>query len=139
MFDRVLEWLEAEPDDRARAFDDEDVRTATGVLFLRVVAVDGRVNVRERAWMRSLLQNRFQLGEGEAERMVRDLMAEQDVADVLFPYTTVLNRRLSGEERAEVMRKLTELIFADGKASDVEVAEITRIRSLLKLDTPAGD
>lgn len=133
MFDRVVEWLEANPSDTAHAFGDSDVRAATIALFYRIVAVDGRVNPEERRWLRGVLRNRFAMSEGEADRLIGELSANESVGELLFPLTTVLNRSLSGEERAEVMRKLTELAFADGTASDVEVAELKRVRELLKL------
>ena len=133
MFNRVVEWLEAEPQDGAHRFGTIDVRMATAALFHHVVSADGVMTTMERAWLQSVLKDRFGLDDEEC-RTLMEAAGDSDAASpALFPFTAILNRELDETGRRAVMSKLMELAFADGRVGPSQAAELERIKALLKL------
>ena len=134
MFNRVVEWLEAEPGEGAHSFGAMDVRIATAALFHHIIASDGAMTYMERFWLEGVLRNQFGLDERECELLMEVAGSSDDASPGLYPFTAILNRELAEAERRAVMAKLMELAFADGRVGATEAAELERIRALLKLD-----
>ena len=70
----------------------------------------------ERAVVARLLQHRFNLSPADALKLLAAGEREADRSAELFHFTRIINRRLSPEQRVELIEMLWEVAYADGRA-----------------------
>ncbi|MEL6946253.1 MAG: TerB family tellurite resistance protein [Pseudomonadota bacterium] len=133
MFDRVMDWLEAEPDTADDSFSSDTVRLSVASLYYHLVAADGEISALERQRMRSLLQSRFGLTDETVDRLESDAQHSDETTAGVFPFTIVLNRELSVSERETVVDHLRSLAMVDAVLHPKEAAVIDHVKQLLKL------
>ena len=136
MFDRVMDWLAAEPQSHDAGFADHDIQVCVAALFYHMMAVDGEVTQSEREQLHRVLIERYKL---DADKLaVLEAEGEQSDRDSagLFPFAVILNRQLSESEREVVYQQLAQLALADGDLHDLEQNMLDHMRVLLKL--PVG-
>ena len=94
---RFLTDLTGEPEPKPIGAD--EARLAAAALLFHVTAIDGVVDEDERTRLRTLLKDRFALGDDDLD----DLMAAAETADKeavdLYGFTSVLKQRLDIGER----------------------------------------
>ncbi len=133
MFQRVMDWLEAEPEGQEEGFDDFDVRLSIAALFYHMIAVDGKVTTEETDRLDKLLKRRFNLNKEQLAQL--ELAGEQaDRSSAgLFPFTVILNRELNERQRKQVLEQLMQLAEADGHVDLLELDLLEHVKILLKL------
>ena len=133
MFDRVMDWLAAEPENHDEGFADHDIQVCVAALFYHMIAVDGEVTQSERQGLRRLLSNRYRLDETQLS-MLEAEGAETDLQSAgLFPFTVILNRQLGVDERLVIYQQLQQLARADGELHELEKQMLDHMKVLLKL------
>ena len=134
MFQRVMQWLEAEGQQHQSGFDDWDVRIAIAALYYHMCAVDGLVSPDEMARMRELLISRFGLDATALDELVAQGQDADRGSAGLFAFAVILNRELDEKQRQHVFKQLESLAMADGNMHPLEVDMLTHVRNLLKLN-----
>jgi uncharacterized tellurite resistance protein B-like protein len=109
----------------------DESRLAAAALLYHVTAIDGAIGDDERSGLRSLLKERFELGDDDLD----DLMAAAEAADRqavdLYGFTSVLKQRLDIGERERLVGMMWQLVYADGKVHEFEDNLIWRTAELL--------
>jgi uncharacterized tellurite resistance protein B-like protein len=121
------------PDAEPRAFDETDYRLAATALLIHVVSLDGEPSAVEKRKLHSLIETRFKLDPGTADRLIASATrAEGDAVD-LYRFTSVIMREVNEEGRQRIVEMMWEMVFADGKATEFEDNVLWRAADLMAI------
>ena len=137
MFERVMDWLEAEPDGVSEGFEMHDIQVAVAALFYHMIAIDGVVKPEEARRLKELLKRRFKLESEQIAALAVEGEASDKHSAGLFPFTVILNRELDEKQRKRVFKQLENLAMADGTLHPLEEDMLAHVRNLLKLTDAA--
>ena len=112
-------------------FDESDFRLAAAALLVHVATTDSEFNESEREKLRAVLAERFDLGLGEADRLVESAVKADFEAVDLYQFTSVLNRACSDEARRRVVKMMFEVAYSDGALSEFEDNVVWRAAELM--------
>jgi uncharacterized tellurite resistance protein B-like protein len=119
-------------DDHARrAFADDDYRLAAAGLFIHLISLDGEPTDAETSKLHALLEQRFELDPGAADRLIAAATEVEGEAVDLYHYTSRLMRALDERGRARIVEMMWELVYADGRVSEFEESVVWRAADLL--------
>ena len=119
------------PDAQDRAFDETDYRLAATALLVHVVSLDGEPSAIEKRKLHSLIESRFKLDPGAADRLVASAMRVEGEAVDLYHFTSVIMRSVNEEGRLKIVEMMWELVYADGQVSEFEDNVVWRAADLL--------
>jgi len=114
-----------------RAFADDDYRLAAAGLFVHLISIDGRPTDAETKKLHALLELRFDLDPGTADRLIEAATQVEGEAVDLYHYTSRLTRTLDDRGRARIVEMMWELVYADGRVSEFEESVVWRAADLL--------
>ena len=114
-----------------QAFDDTGFRLAATALMLHVISLDGEPSAIERAKLHSLIESRFELDPGTADRLISAATLVEGEAVDLYHFTSVIMRAVDEAGRIRIVEMMWELVFADGKVSEFEENVVWRAADLL--------
>ncbi len=117
----------------ASAFEENDYRLAAAVLLVHVMSIDGAVTPAERAVVRTILAERFELSESSTEALVELAIARDAEAVDLYAFTSILNRAVDEEGRMRVVEMMFEVAYADGGLTEFEDNLVWRAAELLNV------
>lgn len=118
-----------------RAFAEDDYRLAAAGLFIHLISLDGRPTDAETNKLHSLLEQRFDLDPGTADRLIDAATLIEGEAVDLFHYTSRLMRALDERGRARIVEMMWELVYADGRVSEFEESVVWRAADLLGISS----
>ena len=131
MLDRLSAIFHSHNETDLKNRDKLDMQVAATALLVEAACMDDKFDDSERFVISNLVQRRFNLCEPDC----KDIMAEAESAVAestqLYGFTREVNDRFTLEQRVELMEMLWEVVYADGKAHDFEVALLRRIGGLL--------
>ena len=119
------------PDAQDRAFDENDYRLAATALLVHVVSLDGEPSAIEKRKLHSLIENRFKLDPGTADRLIASAMRVEGEAVDLYHFTSVIMRSVNEEGRLKIVEMMWELVYVDGQVSEFEDNVVWRAADLL--------
>ena len=119
------------PDAQDRAFDETDYRLAATALLIHVVSPDGEPSAIEKRKLHSLIESRFKLDPGTADRLIASAMRVEGEAVDLYHFTSVIMRTLDEEGRLKIVEMMWELVYADGQVTEFEDNVVWRAADLL--------
>ncbi len=123
-------------DDRERrAFADDDFRLAAAGLFVHLISIDGKPTEQETKKLHALLELRFELYPGTADRLIDAATQVEGEAVDLYHYTSRLMRALDERGRARIIEMMWELVYADGRVSEFEESVVWRAADLLGISS----
>ena len=118
----------AHPD---RTFDDTGYRLAATALLIHVISLDGEPSEVEKRKLHSLIESRFGLDPGTADRLIASAtLVEGDAVD-LYHFTSVIMRSVNEAGRFRIVEMMWELVYADGQVSEFEDNVVWRAADLL--------
>lgn len=127
----ALRKLFADDDTGKTGINESDYRVAAAALLLHAAAIDGSLSEKERARLRSLVKQRFDLDDaGTDELLDAATVAERQAID-LYRFTERLNRVLDAPGRARMVEMMWQVVFADGAVTEFEDNLIWRAADLL--------
>ncbi len=112
----------------------EDPMLYRVVLLLEVAMFDDDFDDSEKALIVRLLENKYQLSRPEIEDLLALAEAKRAQSHDIFAHTSRINEWLSLEDRADLMKEIWQVIFADDKLTPQEDHLARRLRTLLRLD-----
>ncbi|MCC8933001.1 MULTISPECIES: TerB family tellurite resistance protein [Rhizobiaceae] len=132
MLDRLQAFFQSVMQDRPKAiFAPDDPRIAVAALCLQVMEADGIVRDSERAKLREILKDQYELdGEALDALIAAGQDAENQAVDY-YRFTTELKRQLDEEQRHQLVGLLWDIVYADGTRSEMEDHAIWRVADLL--------
>jgi len=118
----------AQPD---RALDDTGYRLAATALLIHVVSLDGEPSEIEKRKLHSLIESRFGLDPGTADKLIASAMLVEGEAVDLYHFTSVIMRSVNVEGRLRIVEMMWELVYADGHVTEFEDNVVWRAADLL--------
>src|SRR6478672_10168371 len=119
------------PDAQDRAFDENDYRLAATALLVHVVSLDGEPSAIEKRKLHGLIESRFKLDPGTADRLIASAMRVEGEAVDLYHFTSVIMRSVNEEGRLKIVEMMWELVYVDGQVSEFEDNVVWRAADLL--------
>jgi len=120
---------------RARNLREEELRLAAAALLVRAGTIDGSFDPEERRKLKALLQSRFDLGDAEVRRLIKEAEEQEHEAVDLYRFTSILCAELDQEGRKRMIEMLWEVVLADGVVHEFEANLVWRAAELLGVST----
>jgi uncharacterized tellurite resistance protein B-like protein len=117
--------------DESRAFDDTGYRLAATALLIHVISLDGEPSELEKRKLHSLIESRFGLDPGTADRLIASATRVEGEAVDLYHFTSVIMRSVNEEGRLRIVEMMWEMVYADGAVSEFEDNVVWRAADLL--------
>jgi uncharacterized tellurite resistance protein B-like protein len=119
----------------SQAFDDTGYRLAATALLIHVISLDGEPSKLEKDKLHSLIETRFGLDPGTADRLIAAATLEEGDAVDLYHFTSVIMRSVNEEGRLRLIEMMWELVYADGRVSEFEENVVWRAADLLAVSS----
>src|SRR3954468_5478467 len=116
-------------------FDDTGYRLAATALLIHVISLDGEPSEVERRKLHGLIESRFGLDPGTADRLIAAAPLVEGEAVALYHFTSVIMRAVNEEGRIRIVEMMWELVYADGKVSEFEENVVWRAADLLAVSS----
>jgi uncharacterized tellurite resistance protein B-like protein len=118
-----------------RAFDDTGYRLAATALLVHVISIDGEPSDAEKRKLHSLIESRFGLDPGPADKLIASATLVEGEAVDLYHFTSVIMRSVDDEGRRRIVEMMWELVYADGEVSEFEDNVVWRAADLLAVSS----
>lgn len=112
-------------------FEESDYRLAAAALLVHVATTDNNFDADERAKLRSVLSERFEMDADAADGLIESAIAADREAVDLYQFTSTLNRSCDEEGRRRIVEMMFEVAYADGQLSEFEDNIVWRAADLL--------
>jgi uncharacterized tellurite resistance protein B-like protein len=134
MLDRLREFIAEVVSPTAhpqQSFDDTGYRLAATALLIHVISLDGEPSAVEQQKLHTLLETRFGLDPGTADKLISAATLVEGEAVDLYHFTSVIMRSVNEEGRLRIVEMMWELVYADGRVSEFEENVVWRAADLL--------
>ena len=121
--------------ERGRAFDENDYRLAATALLIHVISLDGEPSEIEKRKLHGLIESRFGLDPGSADKLIRSATLVEGEAVDLYHFTSVIMREVDDAGRLRIVEMMWELVYADGAVSEFEDNVVWRAADLLAVSS----
>jgi uncharacterized tellurite resistance protein B-like protein len=118
-----------------RTFGDGDYRLAATALLIHVISLDGAPSDVEKKKLHTLLETRFALDPGTADKLIADATLVEGEAVDLYHFTSVIMRSVDEVGRLRIIEMMWELVYADGNVSEFEDNIVWRAADLLGISS----
>jgi uncharacterized tellurite resistance protein B-like protein len=118
-----------------RSFDETGCKLAATALFVHVISLDGTPSDVEIRKLHELIETRFGLDPGTADKLIESATLVEGEAVDLYHFTSVLMRSLNDEDRLRIVEMMWELVYADGHVSEFEENVVWRAADLLAISS----
>jgi uncharacterized tellurite resistance protein B-like protein len=107
------------------------LRLATAALLVEMTRADHAISAAERAAVEEAVRRVFGLTAEETGELVR--LAEQEASEAtsLYPFTSLINRHLSHDQKDRVVELLWEVAYADGGLDSHEEHLVRKVAGLI--------
>lgn len=136
MFERLVSFLSELPGQRGGSgqFGPDDPRVAAAALMFHVMDADGVRRDGETASLREILSRTYAVTGAELDALMQaGEHADQEAID-LYAFTSVLKRHLDHAARAEFIRIMWQVVYADGELHELEDNVVWRVAELLGIE-----
>ena len=117
------------------SFDDSGYRLAATALLIHVISLDGEPSKVELNKLHALLEARFNLDAGSANKLIASATrAEGDAVD-LYQFTSVIMRTVNEQGRLRIIEMMWELVYADKNVTEFEENVVWRAADLLAISS----
>jgi uncharacterized tellurite resistance protein B-like protein len=118
-----------------QAFDDTGFRLAATALMIHVISLDGEPSAVEKEKLHSLIETRFSLDPGTADKLIAAATLVEGEAVDLYHFTSVIMRVVDEPGRIRLVEMMWELVYADGRVSEFEENVVWRAADLLAVSS----
>ncbi|MBB4954852.1 putative tellurite resistance protein B-like protein [Agrobacterium vitis] len=109
----------------------DDTRVMIVALCFQVMEADGTISESERDVLKKNIKEHYALDGGKLEALLdAGQRAEHEAVDY-YRFTSELKRRLSDEQRLELVGVLWDIVYADGARNEMEDHILWRVADLL--------
>ncbi len=127
------------PEARADRHSHEELQIAAAALMVEAARLDDEFDETERAKIRELVVERFELTSEEGDSLIEAAEARIAESIQLHGFTRVVKSAFTPEERVELVEMLWEVVYADGKLHHYEANLMRRLAGMLQVsDRDAG-
>jgi uncharacterized tellurite resistance protein B-like protein len=116
-------------------FDDNGYQLAATALLIHVISLDGEPSEVEKRKLHGLIEARFGLDPGSADRLISQAMLAEGEAVDLYRFTSVIMREVDDAGRLRIIEMMWELVYVDGKVTEFEDNVVWRAAELLGISS----
>jgi uncharacterized tellurite resistance protein B-like protein len=116
-------------------FEANDYRLAAAALLVHAVMIDGTMSDVERDKLHAVIKRRFALDEAATDELVLEATEAEHEAVDLYHFTSLLNRSLDEDGRRRVVEMMWEMVYADGRVTELEDNLLWRAADLLGISS----
>ena len=116
-------------------FEANDYRLAAAALLVHAVMIDGTMSDVERDKLHAVIKRQFGLDEETTDELVAEATAAEHDAIDLYHFTTLINRSLEEDGRRRVVEMMWEMVYADGRVTELEDNLLWRAADLLGISS----
>jgi uncharacterized tellurite resistance protein B-like protein len=116
-------------------FDETGCKLAATALFVHIISLDGAPAEVEIHKLHELIETRFDLDPGTADKLIEAATLAEGEAVDLYRFTSVIMRSVSDEDRLRIVEMMWELVYADGHVSEFEENVVWRAADLLAVSS----
>jgi uncharacterized tellurite resistance protein B-like protein len=133
MLEKLREFIAevVSPGAQTQQFDDTGYRLAATALMIHVISLDGEPSAVEKTKLHALIESRFGLDPGTADKLIAAATLVEGEAVDLYHFTSVIMRAVDEAGRIRLVEMMWELVYADGKVSEFEENVVWRAADLL--------
>lgn len=110
---------------------EEALQLASIALYLEMIEMDDRIEVKERALMSSLVRESFALSEEQAAALIAQAEQQRNQATDYFQFTSLINKQCSLEQKIAFIESLWQMAMVDGKIDPQEEYLVRKLADLL--------
>ena len=110
---------------------EEALRMAVAVLLMETARSEDGISDEERRVIQGIIEKQHSLSPDQAREIADAAERDAEQAHSLHPFTRLIVDECSVAERAEIIRMLWEVTFADGHAGDHEQHLVRKVAGLL--------
>src|ERR1700740_3000859 len=118
-----------------RAFDENGYQLAATALLIHVISLNGEPSEVEKRKLHSLIESRFELDPGAADKLITSAMLVEGEAVDLYHFTSVIMRSVDEAGRLRIVEMMGELVYVDGQVSEFEDNVVWRAADLLGISS----
>jgi uncharacterized tellurite resistance protein B-like protein len=107
------------------------LQVATAALLMEVAAADDEISDAERQLVKRIVEEIHAVSPDEAREICGLAERQADRATSLFPFTRLITSECSLEDRIEIVNRLWEITFLDGKVHAHEEHLVRKVADLL--------
>jgi len=107
------------------------LQVATAALLMEVAAADTEISDTERRQIERIVGEIHDVSPDEASEICRMAERQADHVTSLFPFTRLITSECSLEDRVEIVHRLWEITFLDGKVHAHEEHLVRKVADLL--------
>jgi uncharacterized tellurite resistance protein B-like protein len=111
--------------------DEHALQLATATLLMEVARADLDISDEERRAIRRAIEAHYELSPETTRQIIRDAEHEAEHSTSLYPFTRLINRECSYQEKLHIIRMSWQIICADGYTDKHEEHLVRRIADLL--------
>jgi len=123
------------PGREPREFDETGYLLAATALLVHVISLDGAPSDVERRKLHGLIESRFRLDPGTADKLIASATLVEGEAVDLYHFTSVIMRSVDEAGRLRIVEMMWELVYADGQVSEFEDNVVWRAADLLGISS----
>ena len=116
-------------------FEANDYRLAAAALLVHAVMIDGTMSDVERDKLHAVIKRRFGLDEAATDELVLEATEAEHEAVDLYHFTSLINRSLDEGGRRRVVEMMWEMVYADGRVTELEDNLLWRAADLLGISS----
>ncbi len=116
-------------------FEPNDYRLAAAALLVHAVMIDGTMSEVERDKLHAVIKRRFGLDEAATDELVLEATEAEHEAVDLYHFTSLINRSLDEDGRRRVVEMMWEMVYADGRVTELEDNLLWRAADLLGISS----
>ena len=110
---------------------EETLQLATAVLFLEMMIMDDKIELKEQEVILSLIQQNFSLTPEQATSLMELAEQQRKQATDYFQFTSLINKTYSLEQKVHLIESLWKIAFIDGVLDMNEEYLVRKIAELL--------
>ena len=112
------------------AVDSRDPKLSVAALLVHLAAVDGQMSDDERAIIKTVLMDHYDLDPASVDRLIKDAALRDAEAVDLYKFTSTLSS-LELEDRLAIIRMMWTVVFADQSNHEMEDNMVWRVAELI--------
>ena len=116
-------------------FEANDYRLAAAALLVHAVMIDGSMSDVERDKLHAVIKRRFGLDEAATDELVLEATEAEHEAVDLYHFTSLINRSLDEDGRRRVVEMMWEMVYSDGRVTELEDNLLWRAADLLGISS----
>jgi len=110
---------------------EHQLQLASAALMIEVLYADYTVEQSELDTLRRVLQDNFDLNQGEADKLIQLAEDERTEATDYYQFTSLINEFYTQEQKRELVTRLWQMAYADQKVHKFEEHLVRRLADLL--------